>query len=772
MNYQKKKVAISGKCSFICYCTIMGIIFIVSLIISIIDRTNQLMDWPTGYENTIGIVLQIVITIITMIISIIGISISLQNENVFGCKLTTLCALRKRRHYSFLQIIIISISLCTFNIAFYMLDLKTAVIGTSVTSLLFLLQVVYLEVPTMVKTEDAVKRILKDNFIDSYLCNSEMSKSVKDAVRYLLYSDNLKNTFEFFKDDFDQEYNEYALIKLLEFQKDLTGDLEIKYDNREQLIIGSSLLENVFDVLLRHIVIPDNVYSKVIENKHLLIRVLLQIHKLPEAQGCFTEKIGSLIVLLFDSKSNSLNFDLIADVIIILSAETIKTGDMSIITALRRQLSNFNYCLRQASYTLDVFALLSMYFYYLSCSDPDVPPKIKQTIKNWIEEGNIIEKRTKITSWKKLFSQVTNRFPVDYNRFLSLAMRNSNALEYYLFGSGAKWVIFEPSYVARWYLTNWLNTTWSNNYDFSALIKQYPDLAGDLKNLGNKCFNGNCVFVATAEMNQIAEFYSDNKDHFLHFKIAEQVNHYFFNFINNLNYAELKSNADQAANLDQNDLSQKITNKIRTALHREWGFDSKQAVNDEERYFSVLFEKTPEAINFEECIIDYCVDSVLVELQNATQKAKVYNDDQFDDNIRTILSKKPKCVTQGVKNTIPYFIKSESLKQELINFCNSCKEIQSKILGDMAIVLTDNDFRFNCEILKVELRALSDQELANEVEKHQRADGQFVFKGVFLPREKIIEIVNAKYTVLSIVIKHKVVSSNENIFEFVPYSNN
>ena len=248
-------------------------------------------------------------------------------------------------------------------------------------------------------------------------------------------------------------------------------------------------------------------------------------------------------------------------------------------------------------------------------------------------------------------------------------------------------------------------------------------------------------------MNQIAEFYSDNKDHFLHFKIAEQVNHYFFNFINNLNYAELKSNADQAANLDQNDLSQRITNKIRTALHREWGFDSKQAVNDEERYFSVLFEKTPEAINFEECIIDYCVDSVLVELQNATQKAKVYNDDQFDDNIRTILSKKPKCVTQGVKNTIPYFIKSESLKQELINFCNSCKEIQSKILGDMAIVLTDNDFRFNCEILKVELRALSDQELANEVEKHQRADGQFVFNGVFLPREKIIEIVNAKYSI-------------------------
>lgn len=93
-----------------------------------------------------------------MIVSIIGISISLQNEKVFGIKLTTLYALRKRKHYSVLQIIIISISFCALNIAFYMLDLKAAVIGTSITILLFILQVVYLEVPIMVKTENSVKK--------------------------------------------------------------------------------------------------------------------------------------------------------------------------------------------------------------------------------------------------------------------------------------------------------------------------------------------------------------------------------------------------------------------------------------------------------------------------------------------------------------------------------------------------------------------------------------------------------------------------------------
>lgn len=770
---QRKKVNISGKYSFICYCTIMGIIFTISLIASIIDHTTQLIDWPTEYENTIGVILQIVVTIITMIISIIGISISLQNENIFSCKLTTLYALRKRKHYSILQIIIISISLCTLNITFYMLNLKVAVIGTSIASLLFLLQVTYMEVPIMVKTEAAVKRILKDNFIDSYLYESEMPKPVKDAIRYLLYSDNLRNTFEFLKVDFDQEYNQYALIKLLELQHDLAFDLKTKYNDREKIIIGSSLLENVFDVLLYHITIPDNMYSKVTENKHLLIRVLFQIHKLPEVQDRFTEKTGSLIVLLFASKGNSPNFDLIADMIIILSAETIKTGDTSVIIALRRQLSNFNYSLQKASYTLDVFALLSMYFYYLSCSDPDVPFKIKQTIKKWIDEGDIIEKGVKITSWKKLFSQITHHFPVNYNRFLSLAMRNSTELEYYLFGNGAKWIIFDPPYVALWYLTNWLNTReLPYNYDFSALIKQYPNLTNDLKNLGNKCLDDNHAFVPTTEMNRIIKFYSDNDDPFSYFKTIESVNHPFFNFINNLNYAELQNNVNQAAHLDQNDLAQKITNKITAVLDSEWGFNEQQIINNTERYFSVLFEKIPEAIYFEECIIEYCVASILVELQNATQKTIVYNDDQLNNNIQHILSKNPQYITRGVRNTIPYLTESESLKPELINICKNCKEIQSKILGDMAIVLTDKDFQFNYEILKLELRALSEQELANELEKHQRADGQFVFNSVFLPREKIIEIIKAKYTVLDLIIKYQVVSSSENIFELVPYSNN
>lgn len=87
------------------------------------------------------------------------------------------------------------------------------------------------------------------------------------------------------------------------------------------------------------------------------------------------------------------------------------------------------------------------------------------------------------------------------------------------------------------------------------------------------------------------------------------------------------------------------------------------------------------------------------------------------------------------------------------------------------IFVLNDEFRFNCQVEEVEFGDLSDEELSQQVGKSQRADGQFIFDGVFLPREEIARIIREKYTVLTIVFKYQVVSSKENIFELIPYSN-
>lgn len=766
---QGKKVSIYGDRFFILYRVILVIILIVSFAFSIADRIYHIICWPTGYENIIGVSSQIITAIISLVISIIGIAISLQNEEFFGVKITKLYALRVNKHYSILAIIIISIFLSILNLVFYMLGLTIAAIGTLFVGLLFLLQVVCAEIPIMSKQENAFLHILKDNFVMCYLKKCEASKDLKDSIKYLLWKKNLKEMYSFFKDEFDEEFNEYIVLKLLEFQQDLAFELKDIYNENEQRVIASSLLENVYDIMLRNVEISDELYSKISDNIYLLTRVLFCIYDFPSVQNRFLDKIGGLFQYLsFISPNRKAEDKLISDIIIILTAVTIKRGDLCILRAIRRQLSNSGYCLTKPSSALNVFVVLSMHLYYLSYSDNDVPASIKNKIKIFISEGNIIEDGTKITSWKNLFSKLATKFSVDYNKFILLAMRNSDTLIYYLFGNGAKCIVLNKSYLSQWYLTHLINTQQAYRIDFSCLARKYPNIKIHLKNFGDKCFDENKKFVPTDEMNQIVGFYGTKTQHFTLFKIREERDHIFFDCINNLKYDELKIDSHLAANINNEELAFKIRRSIETIIHNEVGFDSKLEINNAERYFTVLFEKVPDAINFDESIIGYCVNIVLADLRNSVQKTVVYSDEHFESNIQAILLKNLQYVSEGAKEILDFYIKDKQLKQRYLNLCKCLTELQSKILGETVIVLK-NGFRFNCKVQKVEFRKLTKKELSEQVVKHQRADGQYVFNGVFLPQEEIMKIIKAKYTILTIVIRHQVLSSKETIYELKPY---
>ena len=65
---------------------------------------------------------------------------------------------------------------------------------------------------------------------------------------------------------------------------------------------------------------------------------------------------------------------------------------------------------------------------------------------------------------------------------------------------------------------------------------------------------------------------------------------------------------------------------------------------------------------------------------------------------------------------------------------------------------------------------LNEDELAEQVKKYQREDGQYVYDGTFLPQEEIAPLVEAKYCVLTVIMKHQVDSSEETVFELNPYS--
>lgn len=767
---KEQKVIISGNLIFVLVRTLLVVIFCVTLFFSILDKKYQIIPWPEGYENTIAVSSQIITAVVTLVVSIIGIAISLQGDEFFGVKITKLYALRVSKHYSILKIIVFSILICVSNLTFYMLGLTVAAIGSLVVGILFLLQVIYMEIPIMTKQEKAFLKILRNNLIFCYLNNREASKDLKDSIKYVLYMGNLKEAFDSFKDDFDEKYNEYVFMKLLEFQQDLAFDIQDKYSESEWSTIGSSLLENIFDVMFRNIHTSDEIYSIVSDNKYLLTRVLFRVHEVESIQKQFFDKIsGVMQYLSFEIRSSELQKNLISDILVILVAKTVAAGDFSVIKVVRYQLSNSAYCLSKETTALDIFAVISMYLYYLSCSDSDVPTEIRNEVMNFINEGGTVEYRTKITSWKKLFSKAAYKFNVNYGQFMALAMRNSETLEYYLFGNGAKCVIIDQLYLSRWYFTQLLNAKRTDLMDFLSLISQDTSVRNYLRTFGDKCIDEDKNFVPTGEMKRIVEFYNDEKECFLLFKLMERQEHKFFDFINSLKYEELKSRSEQAADVDNVELATKIQKGIASAIESEWGFNPRLPLSDTKRYISVALEKMPDAVNFEQCIIDSCVNSILDELKKASHETVVYNNEEFESKIRDIILNNPRYITKSAKELIPkFYIRNEKLKQEYIDACDASTVFESRILGE-SVVVCNSEFQFNCKLEEVECRELSEEELDRQVAKYQRADGQFVYDGVFLPREEIIKTIRTRYIVLTVIINYCVDSSEEDIYKLITY---
>lgn len=246
---------------------------------------------PEELQNAIGVAIQIITALAAVVISIIGISISLQNEEVFGTKTTKLYNLRAEKHYSVKCIVIISIALCTLSAIFYLGKWFWMVLGMLAATVVFLLQVVCSEVPIMMKNHKAIINILKGNLVRCYLNATEAEKNLKDPMRYLLYKETINQVYKDFKDSTDDKYNTYLILKLLEYQCDLAGDLIERYSDAEKAEIASSLLDNVCNILYRSLEeVPDEAYISIEESKHLLIYTLFRIHELPSMQKRFDSK--------------------------------------------------------------------------------------------------------------------------------------------------------------------------------------------------------------------------------------------------------------------------------------------------------------------------------------------------------------------------------------------------------------------------------------------------------------------------------------------------
>ncbi len=743
--------------------------FILSLIFSVFDKIYNIIPWNENMSDTIGVVVQIITALSSLVVSVIGISISLQNDEYFGIKISKLYTLRVEKHFSILQIIVISIILCVINLFYYMIDLYVAAITVSVISVAFAIIVACVEVPVMSKDEKAIIKILKNNLLFNHYNKNESSKELKDAVKYLLCHNNLKDTFNELKSD-DEEYNKALFFKLLEFQHDIAFSLKSILDEQIIYEVSGSLLENVFDVILNVFEFDDTFYKEIEKNKYLLTRVLFRLEETPAIQKRLREKISGLCQLLtFTQHSKVPDTNFLAYIVIILVSETVKQGDFGIIKALRKEYSSLMHNFRKEDVSVDIFAIVSMHLYYLCNSDARIPTELKKDIIYFINEEAYIEEFHRIESWKTLFNNMLQEFNVNFENFIKLGLLLSDSLEYWIYDNRAHSVILHSGYFVNWYLTNLLSSSRICLFDFSKLDINFNEIKHYIKSFGDNCLDENGQFIITDKMMNIVCFYDEESKRLEKFQAFENTHHKFFNYINELKIESVNNETEQVRNISFEEFSEEIKSDITNILVKEWGYNTSIDITNPKRSFAVLIEMFPDAINFKESILDYCSESVLFDIKNAIKSKKIYNDESFEDNINILLSKKLKYATENIKSVIPdYYIHNEELKQRYMEKCQPLEEFDSRFLSTSTLVV-ENGFGFNFTVNSVDIRKLKESELSEQVSKYQRTDGQYVFNGAFMPKEEITKIVNEKFVVITVVIQHQVNSSEETVFELFPY---
>lgn len=746
----------------------MGLILIVSIVVSVLNSQYQFIKWPVNYSDTIGVSSQIITAIIALVVSVIGISVSLQNEECFGIKVSKLFLLRIELHYSFLQIILISIILCASNLLLYMCDLIIAAIGISLVSVIFCIYIAYTEIPLLMKEEKAILKLLRNCLLHNYKHKKEASVELKEAIKYLIISKNFNESFICLYHVSDSpDFKKHLLLKLLEYQTDIAFGLDDMPESEEKQRIANSLLNSIFDIVYSHLQIEESLLVHIKQNIHLTTRVIFRLLNYTYTQKDVAIRIAHLISYVgYKSSLKNEEKDFMSSIAIIIAAGAVKSENFLVLKEIRKHFSTLTYSLKDNSTSTTIFALLSMHLYYLCKSENDVPNELKIKISDFIIEDGIDE-QTKIISWKDLFGYISDSFVVSLDEFVILFAKNITALEYNLFTNSAKWIFFDTGYAIDWFLSHLLNSHNLFRFEFSNLISNNT-YKHRIKNFGEKCFNDDGEFTPTESMLETVKFYDDSSNAFQTISIIEKNEHRFFNLINELKRKDLDEDVAKASDLKNEELSLKLKAHIENKLSKEWHFDNSLEITNPSRAFCVCMEKFPEAINFDDMFFNMFSDGIFNDINKFVDCQKIYKDENFEQNISDLLLTQFSFATDWIKNGLQFFIVSEDVKKKIADSATLWESFSSNIINGEMLV-TQNGFSFNCVLNNVEIRSLTKEELEKKVKNYQRADGQYVFEGVFLPQEEIIKIIQKKFMVVTVVFQHQVISSKKDVVEILPY---
>ena len=383
MKYRKYRLfskSINIRIIYYLICTL-----VIALYIAVFKFFGYLDDnnWQLYCDSFVDISFAIA----SLIVPIIAISISLQNEDIYGVKISDIYKLRQQNRFRLNEVFLIPPTILIVCRILILYQHYILTVFLSILLVIFIFILIITEVPLMLKQDKEIINILKASLYECYLTKATLPSALKKSLQYLIYSFNFKKVYQlFFKEDLD--YQNYLIQQLLELQSVLSASIGKNYGTSEQFQIIDSLSRNVVDILENNLGIDEKQMANISKLNIHLINVFLNLDEYEYGEKVVSTRLRGIVQYLTVHKDNSY---LAADFLISFAVNQLKKGNFHAYKTFLNVLSNSSYCLRKNCQANTVFMVLSLYLFYLFQDEKFVPDDLKQDILKFVNQDTVVE---------------------------------------------------------------------------------------------------------------------------------------------------------------------------------------------------------------------------------------------------------------------------------------------------------------------------------------------------------------------------------------------
>ena len=699
-------------------------------------------------------------SIIALLCTVLGVSISVQSNEYYGVRLSQFYELRTDRHHDFLIVILISIFAIIANVVAYTLNLHTTAIAISLGEIIYCINVALTEIPLIVRNDGRMTKVVGDYRFENKE-EKEKSKVYLTIIENYLVVLGINDTYKVLKKNRTyKDYNKEILFEILEIGLNLVESIEEKYNEDEACVIAHKLLDNVNDIMCGNF--EDN-YIFLENSKNYIYYVtyyLFSILRISRCESKTLKTINYIVYQLMVSKSESAILNV--EVLISIAVKKIKEGDFKVIKYIRNSYSEMPTSLYRNNNATLLFAILSMELYYLHSSVTTF--QYKNEIYKFLNNEEIHGEQ-RYSSWADLFKFFQRNVPVDFKTFIDQYSSNKWDLVYSIEDDRVTGLLLTRNYIVNWFMTIYLNN--HNIFDFDQFVTDDESVNAAIIEYYDNCFDNEEQFVPTNEMKEIIEFFQNEGSCFTTFLVELHENNSFKDIVMRLSDQKTKKEIQETSLPDNNDLEKTVRNKIDMEVESEYGIDRSIDVNKGiTRKFRVRFEKyNNNKHKLEDEIVDYVKEHIFELIHKETEYDKVYNDTDLGKNINKIFSGDYKEIelSENVKNIIGESI-NVNLNEKDVKYVKT-----SNILRADAII-KDKAFRFNLHLEQFTIREMGDDEVFKFIQGYKRNDGQYYYEDRFASTEDIIQIAKKKFIIISVTFKFKVISDASKCHLLLPFS--